>query len=354
MGAERLSQEGPFFSRQNFTRRVFFKAAVVGGAFAELAAARPIAASPVEIAPLPKLITGVNMFNGLYVEGIERDLDEVASMGGSIVRVMVAHRDRSSEESAARLKSFLDKAGRRNIRVIACLINYYGDTKFHCPGMQDCLTEQWKGIPVFGAPLFNNEMHSAYLKLLNEAVSLNKSHPALYAWEPGNELNFPGRPQAVLDFIKAASAKIRSIDTIHHIASGAISSRSSGFTPEQFYGQLPSIDIVTAHIYTPEDFETAKLDFLWARGQSKIAMVEEMGFKGVNRIDLYRESFIKIAASNAQSVLLTGFIAKNSPDNENGDHELGMDAIWHKDYDQLRALVSQVSSNHDTNPVNVI
>ena len=106
-------------------------------------------------------------------------------------------------------------------------------------------------------------------------VTANRNRSNIYAWEPGNELK-TSRPTFIA-FMQAMSAEIRSLDSVHSIATGmkdAYHVDASG--PWDIYPQLPLFDVLTVHMYHGDREGGPDAD--WAAANGRRLWVEEMGY----------------------------------------------------------------------------
>ena len=270
-------------------------------------------------------------------QDVDAILSEMRRMNAKIIRVFVANDRISADEAARRLDSFLTKAASYNISVIASLINFYGDTGFNPQGTQKYYTDSWNGILLLNNDFFANGYKQEYLSFLRTVVAYNKNHTNIYAWEVGNELKDDTSPQTFVDFMKDVTREIKANAPNHYVATGMINAAHASLTPEQLYPNLPDVDVITIHNYNGS--RDGLSDMSWGLSNGKVVISEEMGFEGTgDRSSLVRQELDFWKSQGVKAVLQWGFLAKGLNDNGNGDRILGMDTIWHTDYDQLAAL----------------
>lgn len=266
---------------------------------------------------------------------VDADFGEMKKMGATVVRVFLAHRSVSDEETSKRLDALLTKAAGYNISLIISFIDFYG-SGFNPQGTDQYYTGNWNGIPLLNHTFFESGYRDRYLTFVKTIVAANKNHPNIYAWEPGNELKDDSSPQTFVNFMKDVTDTIKSIDPNHKVASGMIYSGHSGLSPDQLYAVLPSLDIITVHSYNGD--RSGSVDVDWALSHNKIAIVEEFGVSGTSdRSSKVQAELDFWKSKKAVAVLQWGFLAKGLGDNGDGDKDLGMDNIWHTDYDNLAA-----------------
>lgn len=277
-------------------------------------------------------------------------LSAIRDMGGKVIRVFVANDRISDEEAARRLDMFLTKAASYNISVIVAFINFYGDTFYRPQGTEQFYTDSWNNIPLLNYEFFNSGYKDRYLTFIRTVISANKRHSNIYAWEPGNELKYDKNPQVFLNFMKDVTSTIKSLDPAHPVATGMIGAGHTALAPEALYPYLPNVDIITVHAYNGDRAGVA--DVNWARANGKRVIVEEAGISGSgNRSNSLKQEIDYWKSLGASAFLQWGFLAKGMGDNGNGDSNVGMDTIWHTDYDQLFALFTSYNgSSGDITP----
>jgi hypothetical protein len=272
---------------------------------------------------------------------VTADLQAIHDMNGSLIRVFAANDLVSDQESANRLLAFLNLAQTYGIQVIASLTNFYGDNGFHCQLMSDEYTDSFQGIPLLGDPFFSTTYRVAYMDFVHTVVSTCAGHPALYAWEPGNELKDLANPTAFIAFLTDVTNTIKAIDPVTRIASGIINAANVSNahpTPDQFYGALPLIDVVTVHSYNKD--HSGAPDIQYAARTGKIGLIEEGLIGGTgDRTSDYQTELDFWISQGMSGFLQWGFIASGLSDTGDGDSTFGMDTLWHTDYASLFALL---------------
>ncbi|MDO8436264.1 MAG: hypothetical protein Q7S82_02685 [bacterium] len=274
---------------------------------------------------------------------VEADLSEIQKMNGAIVRVFVANNKISDTEAANRLDVFLTKAAVYNISAIISFIDFYG-SGFNPQGTDQYYTGSYNGIPLLGHTFFDTGYKDRYLSFVKTVVSANKNHSNVYAWEPGNELKDDSSPQTFINFMKDVTNTIKSIDSVHKIATGMLNSAHTALTPGQLYPSLNNIDIITVHTYNGDHGGLA--DVIWAIANGKKAVIEEIGYSGTgDRSGAMKSELDFWKAQGATAFLQWGFLAQGLADNGNGDRDSGMDTIWHTDYNTLFTLFKSYTFN---------
>lgn len=271
-------------------------------------------------------------------------LDTLKAMGARVARVFVANKFITKEESASRLVKLLNKAATRGIYIIAALTDFY-PTGF-CPKGD----EQFYGVDPWGWTTLNQAFFAGgykqnYLPLVQTVVASAKEHPAIFAWELGNEVKWPANPPIFYEFAKDVSAQIAAIDSKHLITAGLISTKSANmqsFEERVAFYSLPNLHFLTTHNYNGEDDEWHN-DIDVATAVNKPLIIEEAGFQGNDRASLFKADMDKWFSKGAKGYMQWGFMPTNY-DNGDGDGLFGMDKIWHNDWDALFNLYKGYAS----------
>lgn len=289
-------------------------------------------------------------------------LKEIQRLGGKVIRVFAANSNISDEEAARRLDEFLTLADNYNIQVIVSLTNLYRDDNGVGQYPQAArpyfkvMDNQWGHLIILNSEFFQSGYKTSYLPYVTTMVSRNKYHSNIYAWEIGNELRDEGNPdpQPFIAFMQDTIQTIKSIDSRHAVSSGMMGVMYSypnlaGNPPDpaaaadKFYSQLSDLDIISIIDYNND--HRGEPDVTWAVSHGKRAIVSELGFDTTTASSQDRSSFYKEGMEywknrGAEAVLIWGFLPKQlRGDNGNGDSRLGMDAIWHKDYDKIAEVL---------------
>jgi len=274
-------------------------------------------------------------------EDVEAELSDLEHMGASIVRVIVAYNGISPSETAMRLSRFLTRAEAHHLSVLVSFINYYGPGQ-NPRGVDRYYTEEWKGILYLNHAFMAEGYKSEYLDLVRTVISATKSHPNIYAWEPGNELQDRDKSTFVA-FMQDVSGLMKALDPARPVASGMIEASQAGFTADDLYAQLPNVDMIAIH--PGNGYRGSSRDVDWALSHGRKAIVEETGYGARDdRTEHYRDEIEFWWQRGVSAFLIDGFVGKGLADNGNGDSQLGFDTIWHTDYDGLSSLVATYSS----------
>ncbi len=286
-------------------------------------------------------------YNDLFpyapAEHVDADLQEAQKMGVKIMRVFAANNNISDVDAARRLEVFLQKANQYGISIIVSLIDFYS-SGFNPQGTDQYYTDIWNGIPLLNHQFFLTGYQSRYKDFVKVVVNNNKNYNNIYAWEVGNELKDNDSPETFVNFMADMTNFIKTLDSAHPVATGLLNAGHAGLTPANLYSRLPSLDIITVHTYNGD--RSGVVDVEWAVANNKKALIEEAGFSGTgDRTNNLKTQIDFWKNKGATAFLQWGFIAKNLADNGNGDRDLGMDNIWHTDYEELSLLFT--SFNQD-------
>lgn len=281
------------------------------------------------------------------VDQIAAELDELHRMGARVVRVFAAADDAAPDAVAARLGRVLDLAAARGIWVIAALTDFYASTPYHPRGDRSFYARDPRfSIDLLSPDFFRAGYRVNYLPWARAVVSRFASHPALFAWELGNEIKCDDDHRAFIAFARDVSDAIRALDRRHMITTGMITSRwATDAEARELYG-LPNVDFVTFHNYNGTG-EFADSEYAVARDTDRPLIVEEAGFDAGDRptrVDADLRSHVD--ARGARGYMQWGFTAI-TPDNGNGDRQFGMDRLFHaSDYDGLFRVYGAAASRY--------
>lgn len=281
------------------------------------------------------------------VDQITTELDEMRRMGVRVVRVFAAAEDVDHNAVAARLGRVLDLAAARGIYVIAALTDFYASTPYHPQG------DRWYYArdPRFPLDLlmpdfFRTGYRTNYIPWVRTVVSRFASHPAVFAWELGNEIKCDDDHRAFINFASDVSNTIRSLDSRHMITTGMITGRWASDAEALEIYRLPNIDFVTYHNYNGT-LEFADFDHGIARMAGKPFIVEEAGFESGDRPARADADIRAHMDTRAASGYMQWGFTVITPDNGNGDRQFGMDRLFHAtDYDRLFTTFSAAAARY--------
>lgn len=278
-------------------------------------------------------------------EQIATELDEVRRMGARVVRVFAAAEDADHDVVAARLGRVLDLAADRGVYVIAALTDFYASTPYHPRGDRGQYARDPRfAIDLLSPAFFRGGYRSSYLPWVRAVVSRFAGHPAVFAWELGNEIKCDDDHRAFIAFARETSDAIRALDRRHMVATGMITSRWATDAEARELYSLPNIDVVTYHNYGGTQ-EFADFEYAVARDTGRPLIVEEAGFEGGNRpVRVEADLRAHVDSRGARGYMQWGFTAI-TPDNGNGDLRFGMDRLAHSgDYDAMFGVYSSAAA----------
>lgn len=273
----------------------------------------------------------------------EDQLKTAQEMGMRVLRFHACHKDISTASTITLVKNALDLAHQKQFLVILVLndsldSHFYvaGDQPFHrhVKGHLDKTAYFQTASPAY---------KKNYLPFVEQIVTALQNHPAIFAWEIGNEYAVHPQPattqdaDAVFTFFRTASQTIRRIDPNHLITTGLINCNQ--FAPagqqaayaKKLYA-LDTIDFAVVHFYDDENHaspiwreeSTSRLDLQVARDLGKPTIVEEFGAYHGNRAQSTQEKMQAWSNLGAVGFMQWGLSA-TAYDVGIGDNLHGMD-----------------------------
>src|SRR4029453_11103649 len=136
------------------------------------------------------------------------------------------------------------------------------------------------GIPLLGPAWFTGGFRTNYLPWGKTVVAQQKDHPAIFAWEPGNELRGNENHPAFIQFAAEVGGVIRGLDPKHLIASGMITAAWMTPAEARTLSPQPTPCVTPLHDYSAaHPFKDACL----SRELKKPMIQEEGGFDSGDR-----------------------------------------------------------------------
>jgi len=273
---------------------------------------------------------------------IETELAEAARMGARVVRVFAAANDTDATTVAARLGHVLDRADAHGLTVIVTLTDFYPTTLF--PRGDEGSYANVGGFTVLSADWFRSGFRAHYLPWVNEVVARYATHPAILAWELGNEIKCDADHAAFLSFVDATTSAIRAHDSHHLITIGMITARWLSDAEAHALYARPDVSFSTIHDYEAAhsftDFEVAL-----AASVGKPLIEEEAGFSiGDRAAETDTDVRYTVDMRGMRGFMQWGFVAV-AHDDGNGDRTFGMDRIFHaSDYDAIFSAYSAAAT----------
>ena len=268
-------------------------------------------------------------------------LKQVQEMGANVVRIFLPHKDVPTHEVQNRLANLFGLLREEfpTIYLIAALTDLYIDSQHRPMGDDEFYRthtdpngRQWT---LLGKEWFASGFEKNYLPFVDTIVPAFKDEPRLMAWDIGNELKLPEDRKLFIEFNHAFANRIKSLDPNHLVTTGMMSTCHAGL---QYPGQRklyesPHIDFVTSHIYNAAYGDD---DSALAAELKKPFLVEEAGFDaqhGDDRAEKVRQDMEVMYGRGACGYMQWAFMA--GEDNNDGDHDRGMDRKFHSDWDGL-------------------
>jgi hypothetical protein len=269
------------------------------------------------------------------VEQIAAELDELRRMGARVVRVFAAAEDAPHDVVAARLGRVLDLARERGLYVLVALTDFYASTPYHPQGDRRFYARDPRfPIDLLSPAFFRGGFREHYLPWARGLAARFADHPAVFAWELGNEIKCDDDHAAFIAFAREVSSALRAADPRHMITTGMITGRWATDAEAREIYRIPTIDFVTYHNYEGT-MEFADFDYAVARDTTRPLIVEEAAFESGDRparVDADLRAHVD--GRGARGYMQWGFMSV-TPDNGNGDRRWGMDRVFHSDYDGL-------------------
>lgn len=270
------------------------------------------------------------------VDQIAAELDEARRMGARVVRVFAAAEDADVVAVSARLGRVLDLAAARDLTVLVALTDFYASTAYHPQGDRRYYARDARfSIDLLSPEFFRGGFRTNYLPWARSVAARFASHPAVFAWELGNEIKCDDDHRAFIAFAAEVGGAIRAVDARHMITTGMITSRWMSDAEARELYALPTIDFVTYHNYNATR-EFADFEYAVARDTGRPLIVEEGAFDSGDRAARATDDVTHhLDARGARGWMQWGFTAV-TPDNGNGDRTWGMDRVFHAgDYDAM-------------------
>jgi hypothetical protein len=220
-------------------------------------------------------------------------LEAMQTMHMRIVRMHVCTRQVPVEDAIPRVQATLDLIQSVGMLAIVVLNDSLGS--YYVPGDEPFHTHQLGHLDK-QAYFVEEGYRQHYLPYVQKIVATFEDHPAIFAWELGNEYAIIPQPcgadesGAFLRFAETVSGVIRALDGTHLITTGLVhcghvapsAGRRRDFVA-RLYG-LPTIDFATVHFYQDNDEERgARLDLDVVGELNKPLIVEEYGATSGNR-----------------------------------------------------------------------
>jgi mannan endo-1,4-beta-mannosidase len=230
-----------------------------------------------------------------------------------------------NEEALVHLDNVIAEAGRNNLLVQLCLVNWWRDTGgvtqyLRWAGISDAADEKFEfGINTERAMLFytNEETRRLYREHLEKLATrrnsltgvLYRDDPNIFGWELMNEAQaVTGRWEERRSWIAEMSSYLKSLDPNHLIAPGDWGYRTAAERREWLRDHmLPNVDYCDVHHYPRPDADlfvdspAALRDFIDNRAAAALSIKKPLvlgefgmgaeGYEGFSQVEWYRAFF---------------------------------------------------------------
>ncbi|MGH9941712.1 MAG: glycoside hydrolase 5 family protein [Pyrinomonadaceae bacterium] len=283
----------------------------------------------------------------VWAHGEGTETDGVLSVGGDRADWPRLHPFRRApddwnEEAFAHLDRVIAEAGRNNLKVQLCLVNWWRDTGgvtqyLRWAGVADAADERQPfGINVERAVLFytNEETRRLFRQHVEKIVTrrnsvtgtLYRDDPTIFAYELMNEAQAPtGRWHERRQWVAEMSAYVKSLDPHHLVTPGTWGYRTA-FERRHWLAEqrLSTVDYCDVHNYPKDDLDSfvdsgeSLLEFVTNRAAAAFSINKPLvmgefgmnadGYKGMSQADWYRayfESALQAGASGAMFWIVT-------------------------------------------------
>lgn len=274
---------------------------------------------------------------GSSLSDIPTNLDFCVSAKARVLRLTCAYHGINKITTGDRLGLVLDACQARGIYVIVAFTDYYmnsglypqGDgTYYNLPGCcgLTLLNHQWFA----GGYTVNYLPQALYL------ADRFKNHPAIFAWQLGNELRDNASPATFLAFAHGMATQLRAADPNHMLSVGLIGYRNASLTFAQARQLYADFDFVSTHTYDGDDSNN---DADVADDLGKPYVIGEAAFSGTtDRTPLTNADIQKWIARGVDGYMHWA-LAATSYNNGDADAQFGIDRVFHNfDFEAYRSL----------------
>ncbi len=268
-------------------------------------------------------------------------------IGMRVVRLFAPHHLVDAETSISLVRAALDKLHQGSLLAIIALTDSLAQSGFCIPEDRPRFHNQVLGH-VDKTGYFHQEGYKQfYLPFVQRMVTALRDHPAVFAWELGNEFAIHPQPanspdgDAFFNFHQNVSRTIRQIAPNHLITTGLVNTGhgTPAFRNAEDYARrlyaIPTLDFATVHFYQREADPNAAMadeegrslvDLRVLRSLSKPLIVEEFGstINNPNRVEFTSMKLNAWMSSGAAGFMQWGFSATGR-DIGTGDNRHGMD-----------------------------
>jgi hypothetical protein len=202
----------------------------------------------------------VNMHGMLFhplTSDIAEDVAYARWLGSGVIRVFATDnnglRDWDGVRVGNRIADIAPTLRATQMQLIVALVNNHRQVPDELPAASGWMDNYWQLL----LPFYTDDWRGAYLTFVRELISTVQARGAgdvIYAWELGNELHTPVRPDALMPFITQATAQVRALDPSTPILPGTMGANhvepgnKQSSIARWLYCDAP-IDAYTLHAY---------------------------------------------------------------------------------------------------------
>ena len=285
-----------------------------------------------------------------HTSDIETNLDYCVAAKATVIRVFCAYHGIDSVETGDRLQTILDACQDRGMWAIVALTDMYY-TGLHPQG-DDAYYTDYGSYTMLNHSFFAGGYTVNYLPQAVYLADRFKDHPALFAWQVGNEIRDLSSGSTFLSFCQDMTAQIWAVDPNHMLSAGVIGSGhiGPGISAADLYAHF---DFVNSHNYNGGGVDDSGI----ANQLNKPYLIDEAGFDsrfyGPDRTPEADDDIDQwINDRGAEGYMNWGLMA-SSDDNGDGDWYFGVDWVLgdhEEDFDAYRDLFNTWGTSFETPP----
>ncbi len=198
----------------------------------------------------------------------------------------------NTQEVIGKLDQALGAAWSRGIRITVVMTDFYFANQWGhegrgghdvVPGDEPYYSVNYNGTYLLNYKWITGGFRAHYKPFVGQVVDAFKNDPRVFAWEIGNEIGAPTRPDGqpatdeTVAFYREMAQYIKSLDGNHLVAPGIICTRWLSLNATQKAQLYQYIDYVTEHHYIPRNNEGSLADDTLSLSYGKPLVIEEFG-----------------------------------------------------------------------------
>lgn len=277
----------------------------------------------------------------------DAQLRAIKRMGMRVVRFYAPHVEYDTVDVIPLVRAALDRLHDHNLLAIVCLNDSLADSNFFVKGDLKYHTEEFGHLNRVSY-FRDGGWRENFFPFVEDVVKDLAEHPAIFAWELGNEyalIPHPGTKEdgdAFIAFAHTTAQRIRELDDTHLITIGLINTAHvtpEGVTQVEMAHRLydtPFIDFGTVHFYQtpnkpneqmPLEAQRSEVDLDVLKSLDKPLVVGEFGSAqgNHNRVEFTENQLTHWFEAGVAGFMQWGLSATSS-DIGLGDNVWGMDA----------------------------